>query len=187
MTTVESVYNVPCSEPTAVRTPVAVVANCARSAADAQLLSEFWTRIDHAEIVMPLLNTLAQPFLRGDFAVAALILAWLPARADFPLRAERALYEEVGEAEIAVWVERDRRRPRRSVHAQVGAVVAEGIEIELSLGRLSERDDAAEAAVACRVQVPERAGLLPWRDGGQRCIRRRGAGRVARRFRLSAP
>lgn len=63
------------------------------------------------------------------------------ARAEFPMTTESALIEEVGDIEIAVWADRDRRRPRRSSHAQIEFVIADGVEVELSLARRGSRND----------------------------------------------
>jgi hypothetical protein len=74
-------------------------------------------------------------------AVAAALLLCCTAKAEFPLRANSALYREPGEVSAAAWVERERQRPGNGYGVQLQFVAAEGLEIQLSFARRYQREE----------------------------------------------
>lgn len=97
----------------------------------------------------------------GGVVVAFFMLCGA-ARAEFPLRVNSALYQETGEANVAAWVERDRRHAGNGDEIQLQVVVVEGLEMQLSLARRYER---AEDSVSLRAMHGSEIELVwvPWR------------------------
>lgn len=101
--------------------------------------------------------------MAGPSGVAlAILLLCGAARAEFPLRVNSALYQEPGEANVAAWVERDRRHAGNGYEAQLQVVVLEGLEFQLSLSRRYEREEDSGSLHAMHGSEIELV-WVPWR------------------------